>query len=141
MPLDFETLKHRATDGNPAAMTILGICYLNGIEIGQDFKEALTYLSRAASLGVPRAMAYLSRMYSHGLGVDADLNVASRLAESAAQAGEFLAQVEFARICLRRNDRDSALQWFQAAAAQAENLEDCEELQEARAYIAKHGHT
>ena len=90
--------------------------------------------------GVPRALANLARMYAGGLGVPENVSEAIRLYESAAKAGEFLAQIELGRIYSRGigvvADATTALRWYSAAAAQEKEVADCEELREAKAYVA-----
>jgi hypothetical protein len=123
-----------------AAQTVLGICYLDGIEVEVSYEEAFSLLSKAARYGVPRAMANLARMYAKGLGVQRDLLVAVNLYEGAARAGEFFAQVELGRMYSRgmgvSPDIATARKWYSAALAQQGRVADCEELREARAYLA-----
>jgi TPR repeat protein len=80
-------------------------------------------------------------MYAEGLGIPKNLPEAIRLYEAAAKAGEFFAQVELGRIYSRgvgvRPDPEAALRWYSTAAAQEGSVGDCDELQEAKAYVAK----
>jgi TPR repeat protein len=80
-------------------------------------------------------------MHVEGLGIPKNLPEAIRLFEAAAKAGEFFAQVGLARIHSQGlgppADSDAALKWYSAAAAQADRIAECEELREARAYVAK----
>ena len=66
---------------------------------------------------------------------------AIRLYEGAAEAGEFMAQIQLARMNARGvgvpADPDVARKWYAAAAAQEASVGDCEELQEAKAYSQK----
>jgi TPR repeat protein len=66
---------------------------------------------------------------------------AVRLYEAAAEAGEFFAQIELGRIYARAVDvpanPSAARKWYSAAVAQADRVFDCEELREAKAYLAK----
>jgi len=84
-------------------------------------------------------MASLARMYADGLGTPQGLQEAVRLYEKAARTGEFFAQIELARIYARGLgvpvDGAVALRWYSAACQEA-NVADCEELREARAYLA-----
>lgn len=65
--------------------------------------------------------------------------MAVRLHEAAAEAGEFRAQIELGRIYSRgvgvQADPNEARKWYSAAAAQEANVSECEEFQEAKAYL------
>lgn len=102
--------------------------------------RAFRLLSESASAGASRSLVNLARMYAEGLGIPKDLTEAIRLYQAAAKAGEFLAQIELGRIYSRglgiSPDPDAALKWYSAAAAQQGRVGDCEELREARAYLA-----
>jgi TPR repeat protein len=78
-------------------------------------------------------------MYAEGLGTAKNLPEAVRLYEKAAEAGEFVAQIELARIYARGvyvpANPEAARKWYAAAAAQETSVGHCEELQEAKAYI------
>jgi TPR repeat protein len=114
---------------------------LEGIEVEVDHKEAFRLLSAAADQGAPRAKLNLARMYAEGLGTPKNLEEATQLYEEAAEAGEFLAQVELARVYSRGvgvpANTEAARKWYAAAAAQEGSVGDCEELQEAKAYVRK----
>ena len=85
-------------------------------------------------------MANLARMHADGLGVPKDLAEALRLYKSAAEQGEFLAQIELGRIFSRglsvTVDPHAALRRYSAAVAQQNSVGDGEDIQEAKAYIA-----
>ncbi|MGH9571023.1 MAG: tetratricopeptide repeat protein, partial [Candidatus Angelobacter sp.] len=95
----------------------------------------------AADKGAPRALSNLARIYYEGLGVLKNLAEAIRLFEAAATAGEFLPQIELGRIYSRglgvARDDNLAKRWYLAAVAQEGGIGDCDELREAKAYIAK----
>ena len=78
-------------------------------------------------------------MYAEGLGVTKNQIEAVRLYEASARAGEFLAQVEMGRIYSRglgvSPNPDAALEWYSAAIAKEDKIEDCPELREAKAYV------
>jgi hypothetical protein len=79
-------------------------------------------------------------MYAEGLGIGKNTAEAIRLYEKAAIAGEFSAQIELGRIYARGadvpTDPGKALRWY-SAAAQHEDIDDCEEMQEAKTYVTK----
>ena len=148
--MDIPDLRKKSHSGSRAAQGALGICYLHGHEVEVDYKEAFRLLWLA---GTSRAVVNLARMHAEGLGVPKDLPEAIRLYKSVAKY-EFRAQLELGRIYSRGMgvpaDSDEALKWYSAAAARGED--DCvddaftaafvgsgsrEEIQEARAYVAK----
>lgn len=141
--MNIENLRRKAESGNVAAQSILGLCYLEGVDVQVNYEEAARLLSAAAKHGAPRAMAGLARMYAAGLGLTKDLSEAIRLYEAAAKAGEFLAQIELARLYSRAVDvpaePDAALSWYSAAAEREANIADCDELREAKEYVKNHG--
>jgi TPR repeat protein len=84
-------------------------------------------------------MTNLARIYSEGLGVAKDPSEAIRLYERAAKAGEFDAQIALGRIYSGKVEAlanlDESLVWYSRALAQADNVAECQEIQEARAYV------
>src|SRR5579884_3079579 len=96
--MDISELHRRAEAGSVVAQSILGTCYLEGIDVEINYEQAFRFLSSAARRGVPRAIANLARMYAGGLGVQEDIHGAIRLYEVASASGEFLAQIELGRI-------------------------------------------
>jgi TPR repeat protein len=139
IPMDISDLIAKAESGSCVAQTILGVCYLDGIETEVDYKEAFRVLSIADAQGASRAAVNLARMYVEGLGIPQDLSKALILYEKAADAGEFLAQVELGRAYARglgvQADPACARKWYSAAADQEGLVVDGEELREARAYL------
>jgi TPR repeat protein len=129
--MNIPDLRHRAESGSAVAQTLLGICYLEGVEVEADHKEAFRLLSAAANQGASRAMANLAYMYAEGLGTTKNFQEALPLYERAAEAGEFLAQVELARMYARGvvvpANPEMARKWYAAAAAQEASVGDCEE--------------
>jgi len=59
-------LRKKAEAGNVVAESMLGICYLDGIDVGVDYREALRFLSSAAEKGAARAALHLVRMHADG---------------------------------------------------------------------------
>ena len=139
--MNIADLRKKAESGNVVAQTVLGICYLDGIDVAVDYKEAFRLLSAAADQGAPRALGNLARMHAEGLGVPKNVPKAVPLYESAAEAGEFLAQVALGRLYSRGEgipaDPVTALRWYSAAAAQEGRVADCEGLREAKGYVSK----
>ncbi len=147
--MNIQELRRGADSGSRVDQSVLGLCYLYGVDIHVDYKEAFRLLSLA---GTSRAVTNLARMYADGLGISKDMVEAIRLYKAVGKS-EFRAQLELGRIYSRGLDvpTDSleALRWYSAAAARADD--DCvddpinaafvgsgtfEEVQEAKAYVA-----
>jgi uncharacterized protein len=144
--MDIEGLRARAAAGSCVAQTVLGICYLDGIEVGVDYAEAFRLLTSASEMGAPRAVLNLARMYAQGLGVSRDTRRAIQLYEFAAERGEFCAQTALGRIYATDEgvgiDEGAARRWYEAAVAQADTRSvrfDDPELEEARLFLRRSG--
>jgi TPR repeat protein len=133
---DVQHLRLQADRGNVVAQTVLGICYLDGLDVEPNHREALKLLNAAADKGAPRAQLNLARMFEHGLGVQVDWARAIELYEAAAVGGEFFAQVALGRIYERAGQRETALRWYSAAAKQEHSINACDELNEAKVFVA-----
>jgi TPR repeat protein len=140
--MDIAKLLEEAESGSVVAQAVLGICYLEGFQVEVDYAQAFRLLSSAADQRASRAIANLGRLYAEGLGIPKDPAKAVSLYERAAKRGEFLAQIELGRIYSRGlgvpADQSAALRWYSAALAgdTQESPDDCEELLEAKSYIA-----
>jgi TPR repeat protein len=136
--MDIEDLRRRAEAGSPSARTLLGISYLHGYDVVVNYNEAFKLLSAA---GTSRAVLNLGIMHAKGMGIPQNLHEATRLLEAVALPSDssdaFAARIELGRLYSARSDIKNALKWYEAAVALANNLEDSEDLQEARAYIAR----
>jgi TPR repeat protein len=108
-------------------------------EVDDQKALRLFLLSAAADQGVPRAKTNLARMYAEGVGTAKNLPEAVRLYEKAAEAGEFVAQVELARIYARGvhvpANPEAARKWDAAASPPKTSVGNCEQLEEAMAYV------
>jgi TPR repeat protein len=135
-----DELRQKAAKGNVVAQCVLGIRLLEGIDIAPDYSEAFRLLSAAANKGIPRAAASLARMHAEALGVPKSISEAIRLFEFAARAGEFSAQIALGRIYARGQDvpadPGAASRWYSAAVAQEQSVGECEEIREAKAFLA-----
>jgi len=140
--MDIPYLRQKAESGNCAAQCILGICYLDGIDVEVDYREAFRLLSAAADQGASRAIVSLARMNADGIGVSKNPHEAIRLYEMVGHA-EFLAAVELGRIYSRGlgvpTDRSKALKWYSIAVSKENSVPDSEDLREAKAYVANEG--
>jgi TPR repeat protein len=135
--MDIRDLRQKAESGSCIAQSILGSCYLDGIDVEADYQEAFRLLSMAASQGASRAVVNLAQMHAEGLGTRRNVPEAIRLYKTVASV-EFLAPVELGRIYSRGlgvpSDPDEALKWC-TAAAESKGIGYCEELREARAFV------
>ena len=148
--MNIHELRKGADSGSGVDQSVLGLCYLYGVDVQVDYKEAFRLLSMA---GTSRAVTNLARMYAEGLGIAKDTAEAIRLYKAVGRS-EFRAQLELGRIYSRGLgvpiDPVEAFKWYSAAAARDDG--DCvddrinaafvgsgtfEEVQEAKAYIAK----
>jgi uncharacterized protein len=139
--MDLLELRRKAKSGNCASQSILGCYYLYGGDgIAVDYEQALRFLSAAGDQGASRAIANLAYMYERGLGTPQDLTKAIQLYERVGNV-EFFAAVALGRIFCKGlgvpTSPERALQWYSVAAAFEGRVADCEELNEARAYVAK----
>jgi hypothetical protein len=136
--MDIRELRQKAESGSCAAQSILGARYLDGIDVEPDYQEAFRLLSMAATQGASRAVVNLARMHAEGLGIRRNVPEAIRLYKTVANV-EFLAPVELGRIYSRGlgvpSDPGEALKWY-TAAVESKGIGDCEELCEAKEYVA-----
>ena len=149
--MNIPELRRKAESGTLGAQSALGICYLEGIDIEVDYKEAFFFLSVAADRGASRAVTNLARMYAEGLGTPQDIFKAIRLFEGVADF-EIRAQLQLGRLYSRGVgvpiDSVAARKWYTAVARQDTWVDDpataafvgaatLEEIEEARAYLAR----
>jgi TPR repeat protein len=147
--MNIQKLRRGADSGSRVDQSVLGLCYLYGVDVQVDYQEAFRLLSLA---GTSRAVTNLARMYADGLGISKDMAEAIRLYKAVGKS-EFRAQLELGRIYSRGlgvlADPVEALRWYSAAAVREDD--DCvedpinaafvgsgtlEEVQEAKAYVA-----
>ena len=77
-----------ANSAGAEAMNTLGILYLTGGGVSQDFAAALACYRRAAELGSTSAMNNIATMYYHGLGVQQSYEEAVKWLRRAVQQGD-----------------------------------------------------
>jgi len=144
MPFDIAEMRQRAEGGDCPSQCVLGLCYLYGIDVEVDYKEAFRFLSAAAEQRSSRAVLNLGRMYAQGLGIQQNIQEAIHNFESVAKPSDsgdaFPARIELGRIFSRglgvTVDKRLALKWYSAAIEIAvENEDDPDEVREARDYI------
>ena len=121
-PSDPATELARAHNGDARAQFNVGLLYLNGEGVPQDYKEARFWIEKAARRGLADAQTSLGALYRDGLGTSADLTQAMQWFEKAAQQGNADAQISMARLLLNENlsreNMDKARQWLEMASSQ-----------------------
>ncbi|MEH6526735.1 MAG: hypothetical protein V7723_11740 [Sneathiella sp.] len=109
-----------AQNNDPAAMRNIGHIYRRGLGVDQDFKKAMNWYKRAATLGIDRAQANVGDMYLKGEGVPQDYEQAAQWFARAAQQGHVLSQYNLGLLLenglgVEKND-ELALGWYEEAA-------------------------
>lgn len=67
-----ETLSDPGNDGDPEHLYLMGIAYLNGIDVETDRTRGLELITQAAEADLPEAMDKLYQMYESGQGIRLD---------------------------------------------------------------------
>jgi tetratricopeptide (TPR) repeat protein len=86
--LALELAQPAAERGDSTAMLTLGMLYLRGAGVRQDYAEALKWWRAAAALGNIRARNNIGVIFRDGLGVERNYDEAIKWFESAAANGE-----------------------------------------------------
>lgn len=68
----------RTPDNSPTHKFLVGLAYLDGIDMEVDRQRAVSLITGAARAGLPEAMEKLIHMYTDGAGVPCDPKLASR---------------------------------------------------------------
>jgi hypothetical protein len=147
MSLNIPELRRRAEAGSCADQCVLGLCYLYGREVETNYDEAFRWLTAAAEQGASRAVLNLGYMYAKGRGTAKNMPEAIRHFEAVAlpahSSDAFLARMELGRLFARGEgvsvDRKAALEWYSSAIAIAPPDGFADELNEARAFVARAG--
>ncbi|PKL49952.1 MAG: hypothetical protein CVV42_04645 [Candidatus Riflebacteria bacterium HGW-Riflebacteria-2] len=93
VPEALAILNQAAKQGSIPARRAIGIVYLKGVGIKQDFATAANWLRLAAEGGDAEAQYHLGSLYQCGMGVEFSLEKAQNLLQRAAQQGHKEAQV------------------------------------------------
>jgi len=119
-------IQQLADTGRADAQRELGIRYGQGTGIAQDYRNARSWASKAASQGDPWAMRIMGLIYLEGLGVDADKWRAVDYFKRSADAGDLYAQYNLAVIyyegTLTKQSYDKAITWYKRAADQGNTM-------------------
>jgi TPR repeat protein len=113
-------LRPWADQGNPDALTALGVMHVKGQGVGQDYAEALDLFNRAVSAGSADAEAELGNMYRSGYGVPQDFDEAitryrDAIAKGSVRGENYLGEAYVAGEGVVK-DYDEARQLFEDAA-------------------------
>ena len=84
---DLDTLKKKATEGDPQAQSFLGLAYVNAIGVEWNPKKGIKWWRKAAKQGHPEAIFNLGCAYLDGNDVEWDVDLGVKLLEQAAQNG------------------------------------------------------
>ena len=102
-PLEgFKTVRQYAIKGDSYSQGFIGYCYVQGIGVRRDRRQAFKWLSSAADQGDSEAMVNLAMMLERGDGVRADSSRALSLYRQSAAQGNAVAQTNLGLVsCLR----------------------------------------
>ena len=109
-----------AEKGNAEAQYLLGIMYVEGKVVPQDYKVAMLWYRKAAEQGHARAQNSVGAMYGRGLGVPLDYQMAMSWYLKAAEQGYPVSQNSLGFMYLNGQgvpaDLVQAYMWFSLAA-------------------------
>ncbi|MES2036288.1 MAG: tetratricopeptide repeat protein [Pseudomonadota bacterium] len=118
-----ESFKTAATKGNADAQFNLGLMFLNGEGVAQDYKQALSWFEQSAIKGNVRAQVNLGRMYAKGKGMLSNHGIAASWFRKAADQGYADAQYSLGILYVTgtgvARDYNKARELFQQAANQS----------------------
>jgi len=83
-----------AQAGDAQSICLLGVMYLNGRGIQQNFSEAVRCFQEASRLNDPDAIYNLAMMYIRGTGIEKNLPLASEYLKKASSLGNETAKIE-----------------------------------------------
>lgn len=89
---ELESAKRLAIDGDASAQYNLGVMYMNGTGVLQDYKEAVKWYRLSAEQGNALGQYNLGVMYMNGIGVPQDYKEAVRWYRMSAEQGDAMAQ-------------------------------------------------
>jgi hypothetical protein len=85
--LAIELITAAAEQGNAKSQCLLGVAYLMGQNVEQDYQKALDLFIQSADQGYAKAQYFLGVMHQNGLGVDSDYDKAYSYLKEAALNG------------------------------------------------------
>ena len=97
---DFRENLQAAAQGNAEAQVNLGVAYVEGQGVRQDYVEAVKWFRQAAEQGNTLAQTLLGVMYENGRGVRQDLALAQEWFDKACQNGNPTGCYNYLRLTL-----------------------------------------
>lgn len=123
------SFKKAAEEGDPRGQYLLGMAYLQGDGIAQDYKEAAEWLSRAAEQDLPKAQFQLGILLLQGNGVTQDYEEAAKWFLKAAEQNLPDAQFSLGLMHLQGDgvsqSYGESARWFRKAAEQGDPSAQC----------------
>lgn len=112
-------LQPAAEQGDARAQHLLGVLYVHGLGVAQNYQEGIKWLNAAATRGHLDAQLELARLYQSGEGVSRDYRETARWYRQAAEQGDVGAQLLIGDIYAfgRGVPQDfvQALMWYEIA--------------------------
>ena len=128
-----KALEQTAAQGDADAQIQLGVLYLIGQGVRQDYAQARKWLEKAAAQGHALAQTSLGVLYYYGQGVRQDYAQARRWWEKAAAQGDAMAQFFLGEIYANgegvQQDKWVAKEWFEKACDTGDQ-DGCDKYQE-----------
>ena len=122
----FDDCEPLARAGEAEAQNMLGLMYITGLGVPQDFTEAARWSRKAAEQGLAQAQSNLGAMYAEGQGVPQDDAEAVKWTRKAAEQGLADAQYNLGQHYHHgkglRQDSAEAIKWWRRAAEQGAEL-------------------
>lgn len=113
-----------AKKGNVVAQTLLGMLYMNGQGVDQDFSMAINWFRKSAEKNEAIAQYYLGMMYLKGEGIEQNDSIAADWLHKSAEQDNALAQYHLGQMYFSGKGVEQkyfmAVHWFQKAAEQRE---------------------
>jgi TPR repeat protein len=126
---DLNTYRSMAETGVPEAQYNLGLCYLKGEGVEEDFNQAVKWLRKAAEQGLAEAQYNLGICYSNGKGVDLNekegMNWFRKAADQGNADGESCVAIAYAGGKGVEKNIKEAIFWFQKAAGHGNAIAQC----------------
>lgn len=112
----------KAHRGDARAQLAVGLLYLKGEGVPQDYRKARFWIEKAAGQGLDDAEAHLGALCREGVGAAPDLMQAKAWLEKAAAKGHTEARLALAKLLLSDNPNaeniEKARQWLEQASRQ-----------------------
>jgi TPR repeat protein len=83
----FNCFKKASEEENPDSFFSIGNCFLNGLGVDKNEKEAAGWFIKAAEMGEPDSMFHLAWMYQEGIGVEQNNELSTEYLYMSAEAG------------------------------------------------------